>query len=93
MSVIGLGSLAPPGDEKKKHYPRLYEIAEAASASDIVLLLNMGDYQREAEVIIARNRRGPECTLQLKFLGEYGKFEDCKKSPDVGPNSEKAAKI
>ncbi|MCK4522998.1 replicative DNA helicase, partial [Candidatus Aerophobetes bacterium] len=72
------------GDEDKR--PRLSDLRESGAIeqdADLVLSLYREYYysgkredEREAEVIINKQRRGPIGKVPLIFLSEYTRFED-----------------
>jgi replicative DNA helicase len=59
----------------------LRESGEIEAAADIVLLLHREDaYEMEsprageADIIVAKNRQGPRCTVTVAFQGHYGRM-------------------
>jgi replicative DNA helicase len=61
----------------------LRESGEIEAAADIVLLLHREDAYEiesaragEADVIVAKNRQGPRCTITMSFQGHYGRIAD-----------------
>jgi len=93
IPVIALSQLNRQVENRDKHRPRLSDLRESGSIehdADVVMLINREDYYRKnedpdapqdgsAEVIIAKNRRGPTGVAQLVFLDEKVKFGDKQK--------------
>lgn len=85
MSQMNRGA---EGREDKK--PRLAELRESGSLeqdADLVLLLHREDaYEKaspragEADIIVAKHRSGPTCTITVAFQGHYSRFRDMAKS-------------
>jgi replicative DNA helicase len=77
----------------------LRESGEIEAAADIVLLLHREDaYEMEsprageADIIVAKNRQGPRCTVTVQFQGHYGRIvsmtrEDYEPDEDWSPSS------
>jgi replicative DNA helicase len=69
---------------------------EIEAAADIVLMLHSEgpDSPRagEVDVIVAKNRQGPLCTITMAMQGHYGRIvsmapEDCPPDRDWTPSS------
>jgi len=94
VPIIALSQLNRQVEAREKHRPRLSDLRESGALeqdADIVMLLHREDYYRSrenpgtddvdgsAEVIVAKNRRGPTGIAELTFLDEYVKFGDLVK--------------
>lgn len=95
IPVIALSQLNRAVEAREKHRPRLSDLRESGSLeqdADVVMLLHREDYYRRsekpnnyerdgiAEVIIAKNKRGPVGIAEMAFLEEYVKFGDLRKN-------------
>jgi replicative DNA helicase len=90
IPVIALSQLNRQPEGRTGHRPRLSDLRESGSIeqdADIVLLLHREDYYRKlenptekgdgaAEVIVAKNRRGPTGIAKLSFLDNQVRFSD-----------------
>jgi len=93
IPVIVLSQLNRQVESRESHRPRLSDLRESGSLeqdADVVLLLHREDYYRRsekpgsyerdglAEVIVAKNKRGPAGIAKLIFLEEYVRFGDLR---------------
>lgn len=89
MPLVVLSQLNRQADGRDDHRPRMSDLRESGSLeqdADLVLLLYREDYYRKdepefkptglAEVIVAKNRRGPVGRARLVFVHDYVKFSD-----------------
>ncbi len=90
VPIIALSQLNREVESRPRHRPRMSDLRETGALeqdADIVMLLHREDYYRlsedpgaeqdgEAELIIAKNRRGPVGTAKLVFMKEKVKFGD-----------------
>jgi len=89
IPLVVLSQLNRQVDARDDHRPRMSDLRESGSLeqdADLVLLLYRGDYYRKdepdfkptglAEVIVAKNRRGPVGKARLVFVHDYVKFSD-----------------
>jgi replicative DNA helicase len=89
--IVGLSQLNRECESRTGHRPRLSDLRESGAIeqdADIVILLHREDYYRlmespkstdidgTAEIIVAKNRRGPTGVANLVFLPEFVKFGD-----------------
>lgn len=94
IPVIALSQLNRAVEAREGHRPRLSDLRESGSLeqdADVVMLLHREDYYRRseepssyekdglAELIVAKNKRGPAGIAKLIFLEEYAKFGDLRK--------------
>lgn len=94
IPVILLAQLNRSPETRSDRHPVLSDLRESGeveAAADIVLLLHREDaYERESarageiDIIIAKNRQGPLCTVTLTFQGHYGRIVSM--SPDWSPS-------
>ncbi len=90
LPIVALSQLNREVESRDKHRPRLSDLRDSGSIeqdADVVFLINREDYYRRnedpeapqdgnAEIIIAKNRRGPTGIAGLVFLDEHVKFGD-----------------
>lgn len=91
VPIIALSQLNRQVEARVNHRPKLSDLRESGALeqdADIVLLLHREDYYRRsekpdttdvdgnAELIVAKNRRGPTGIAELKFLEESVTFGD-----------------
>ena len=84
IPVILLAQLNRSPETRSDRHPVLSDLRESGeieAAADIVMLLHREDaYERESprageiDLIIAKNRQGPLCTVTLTFQGHYGRI-------------------
>ncbi len=98
VPIIALSQLNREVETREKHRPRLSDLRESGAIeqdADVVLLLHRDDYYRRnqdpdapqdgnAELIVAKNRRGPTGIAELVFLDEFVRFGDRVKSFSEG---------
>ncbi|ADV63442.1 replicative DNA helicase [Isosphaera pallida ATCC 43644] len=98
IPVIALSQLNRGVEQREDRRPRMSDLRESGAIeqdADLVLLLHRPEYYDPndqpgiAEVIVAKNRNGATGTVQLTFLKNIMRFENCAASivPDAGPGS------
>lgn len=75
------------------HRPQLDDLRESGAitfAADLIVMLHREDYYElespragEADLIVAKNRRGPKATVTVAYQAHYGRFVDML--PEDGP--------
>ncbi len=84
IPVVAVSQLNRAVEMREDRRPRMSDLRESGSIeqdADLVLLLHREGYydpeknQRDAEVIIAKQRNGPTGSVKLTFLNEYMRFE------------------
>ncbi len=93
VPVIALSQLSRATESRADHRPMLGDLRESGAIeqdADIVLFLHREDYydpetekKNVAEVIVAKNRNGEIGTVELAWLGQYTKFANLYKGPEV----------
>ena len=84
IPVVLLAQVNRSPEARSDKHPGLSDLRESGeieAAADIVILLHREDaYERESprageiDLIIAKNRQGPLCTVTLTFQGHYGRI-------------------
>ena len=76
--------------DKRPLLSDLRESGEIEATADVVLLLHREDYYDrespragEVDVIVAKNRQGPMCTVTLAFQGHYGRMVSMSPEDDM----------
>lgn len=93
VPVIALSQLSRATESRTDHRPMLSDLRESGAIeqdADIVMFLHREDYYNPetekkniAEVILAKNRSGSIGTVELAWLGQYTKFANLYKGPEV----------
>lgn len=93
VPVIALSQLSRASEGRTDHRPMLSDLRDSGAIeqdADIVMFLHREDYYNAdtekkniAEVILAKNRSGSSGTVELAWLGQYTKFANLYKGPDV----------
>lgn len=86
IPVVVLAQLNRAPEQRPGHRPAVGDLRDSGAQeadADVVLLLHREDaYDRESprageiDVIVAKNRQGPQCTVTLAFQGHYGRAVD-----------------
>jgi len=89
VPVVCLSQLNRAAENREDHRPRLSDLRESGSIeqdADVVMMLHREDYFSQtdpdyiptniAELIIAKQRNGPTCTVKLTWVGQSMKFKD-----------------
>jgi len=86
IPVVALAQLNRNAEQRHDKRPQLADLRESGAQeqdADIVLLLHREDaYDRESarageiDVIVAKQRQGPQCTVTLAFQGHYARCVD-----------------
>ena len=86
VPVILLSQLSRAAEQRTDHRPMLSDLRDSGSIeqdADIVLFLARKSYyedtpenQNDAQCIIAKNRHGSTGEIDLRWIGEYTRFED-----------------
>ena len=90
VPVIALSQLSRAVEKREDHRPILSDLRESGAIeqdADLVMFLYRDDYynkespkQNIAEVIIAKQRRGPIGTVELVWLSQFTKFANKEKT-------------
>jgi replicative DNA helicase len=93
VPVIALSQLSRATESRTDHRPMLSDLRESGAIeqdADIVMFLHREDYYDQetekkniAEVILAKNRNGSTGTVELAWLGQYTKFANLYRGPEV----------
>ena len=91
IPVVLLAQLNRSPEGRSDRHPVMSDLRESGeieAAADIVILLHREDaYERESprageiDLIIAKNRQGPLCTVTLTFQGHYGRIMSLGQMP------------
>ena len=95
VPVIVLSQLNRAAEGREGHRPRMSDLRESGSIeqdADVVILLHREDYyhrgepdyadNKQAEVIVAKQRNGPTGTVKLTFLEQFTRFETLTFMPE-----------
>lgn len=94
VPVVALSQLNRNPDQRTDKLPALSDLRESGSLeqdADIVLLLHRppGSFDSndpragEADIIVAKNRNGPQETIAVAFQGRYSRFDNLAKAPQA----------
>jgi len=97
IPVVALAQLNRNAEQRHDKRPQLSDLRESGAQeqdADIVLLLHREDaYDRESprageiDVIVAKQRQGPQCTVTLAFQGHYARMVDMAPPAAAGDES------
>lgn len=86
VPVILLSQLSRAAEQRTDHRPMLSDLRDSGSIeqdADIVLFLSRKSYyedtpenKNEAQCIVAKNRHGSTGEIDIRWVGEYTRFED-----------------
>ncbi len=88
IPVLALSQLSRAAEQREHKKPQLSDLRESGSIeqdADLVLLLYREEFYKPeneetkglADIIIAKQRNGPIDTVNLSFLKEFTRFENC----------------
>ena len=93
VPVIALSQLSRATESRTDHKPMLSDLRESGAIeqdADIVMFIHREDYynpdtekKNVAEIIIAKNRSGSTGTVELAWLGQYTKFANLYRGPEI----------
>ena len=92
VPVLVLSQLNRSVESRQDHKPQLSDLRESGAIeqdADVVMLLmrpevyDKNDRPGIAEVNVAKQRNGPTGTFELKFFGEYTRFENLAEKDDI----------
>lgn len=96
VPILLLSQLSRAAEQRQGHKPMLSDLRDSGSIeqdADIVLFLYREDYYEEdtenrtdAQCIIAKNRHGSTGEVELRWIGQYTRFEDVETYRDEPPN-------
>lgn len=84
ITVISLSQLSRSAEQREDKHPKLSDLRDSGSIeqdADLVFLMYRSAYYEEqvsdvCEIFLAKQRNGPTGNIRLKFLKEYGRFEE-----------------
>ena len=89
IPIIALSQLSRAVEQRPNHRPMLSDLRESGAIeqdADVVCFLYRDEYYNpetekpgQAELIIAKNRKGSVGTVELMWLGQYTKFENIER--------------
>lgn len=89
IPIVALSQLSRAVEQRPNHRPMLSDLRESGAIeqdADVVCFLYRDEYYNpetekpgQAEVIIAKNRKGSVGTVDLMWLGQYTKFENLER--------------
>lgn len=95
VPILLLSQLSRAAEQRQGHKPMLSDLRDSGSIeqdADIVLFLYREDYYEEvtedrndAQCIVAKNRHGSTGDVDLRWIGQYTRFEDVEKYRDEPP--------
>ncbi|MBE2281187.1 MAG: replicative DNA helicase [Ignavibacteriaceae bacterium] len=103
IPIIALSQLNRNPDNRTDKRPQLADLRESGAIeqdADVVMFINRPEYYKQekfpdgtstqgiAEIIIAKQRNGPTDEVKLRFVHEYGKFENLERFNKYGGPSE-----
>jgi len=93
VPVIALSQLSRATESRTDHKPMLSDLRESGAIeqdADIVMFIHREDYYNPetekkniAEIIVAKNRSGSTGSVELAWLGQYTKFANLYRGPEV----------
>jgi replicative DNA helicase len=93
VPVIALSQLSRGIEQRVDKKPMLSDLRESGAIeqdADIVMFIHREDYYNPdtekkniAEIIIAKNRAGSTGTVELAWLGQYTKFANLYRGPEI----------
>jgi replicative DNA helicase len=87
VPVICLSQLSRKSEERVDHRPQLSDLRDSGAIeqdADMVMFLYRDNVYKPipenrtmAELIVAKNRKGPTDSVNLRFFREFTKFDNC----------------